>query len=60
MNTVNIDRLTATLSDILSAKYNRQITVTFKEGEQNDNNDSCRSCFDSGGSTRFPDVRHAV
>ena len=50
MNTLNIDRLTATLSDILSAKYSRQIVVTFKEGEQDDYNnpdcpgtDSCRS-----------------
>ncbi len=50
MKTVNIDRLTATLSDILSSKYSRQISVTFKEGEQDDHNnsdcpgtDSCRS-----------------
>lgn len=35
MNTVNIDRLTATLSDILSSKYGKQITVTLQE-EKND------------------------
>lgn len=60
MNTVNIDRLTATLSDILSAKYGRQVLVTFKEGEQNDNNDSCRPGSDSGRSARIPTVRNAV
>lgn len=59
MNTLNIDRLTATLSDILSTKYGRQITVTMK-GEQNDNNDSRRPCPDSGRSARIPDVRDAV
>lgn len=60
MNTINTDRLTATLSDILSSKYSRQILVAFKEGEQNDNNDSCRLCHDSGGSARIPDVRNVV
>lgn len=60
MNTVNIDRLTATLSDILSDRFSRQVLVTFKEGEQNDNNNSCRPCPDSGRSARIPDVRNAV
>lgn len=60
MNTLNLDRLTATLSGILSTKYGRQITVTFKEGEQNDNNYSCRPCPDSGRSARIPTVRNAV
>lgn len=48
MNTLNLDRLAATLSDILSSKYSKQILVTL-EGEDDYNNpdcpgtDSCRS-----------------
>lgn len=48
MNTLNLDRLAATLSDILSSKYSKQILVTL-EGEDDNNNpdrpgtDSCRS-----------------
>lgn len=60
MNTVNIDRLTATLSDILSDRFSRQVLVTFKEGEQNDNNNPDCPGTDSGRSARIPAVRNAV
>ena len=60
MKTVNIDRLTATLSDILSAKYSRQIVVTFKEGEQDDYNDSGKPCAHSGGDSRLHHGTDAV
>lgn len=44
MNTLNIDRLTATLSDILSVKYNRPITVTLQEGNENSSKDFNGDC----------------
>ena len=49
MNTVNIDRLTAVLSDILTGKYGRKITVTVKEGK-NEN-----VCEDRHSDSRFDD-----
>lgn len=36
MNTVNIDRLTAVLSGILTDKYGKQITATLQEGNNED------------------------
>lgn len=44
MNTLNIDRLTATLSDILSAKFGKQITVTLQEGNENSSKDFNGDC----------------
>ena len=44
MNTVNIDRLTATLSDILSAKCGKRITVTLQEGNENSSKDFNGDC----------------
>ena len=40
MNTVNIDRLTAVLSDILTDKYGKKITVT-AEGKDVNNDSDC-------------------
>ena len=40
MNTVNIDRLTAVLSGILSDKYGKQIKVTM-EGKNDNSNSDC-------------------
>lgn len=58
MNTVNIDRLTAVLSDILSDKYGKQIKVTM-EGK-NDNSNSVSNNSVPGRSAWFPDVRNVV
>lgn len=51
MNTVNIDRLAFTLSGILSDRYEKIVTVTIKEGK---NENVCEdrhsdSCFDDYG-----------
>lgn len=58
MNTLNLDRLAATLSDILSSKYSKQILVTL-EGED-DNNNPDRPGSDSFGNTRLHHVCDAV
>lgn len=58
MNTVNIDRLTSVLSDILSDKYGKQIKVTM-EGK-NDNSNSVSNDSVSGKRAWFPDVRNVV
>lgn len=44
MNTVNIDRLAATLSDILSAKCGKRIKVTLQEGNENSSKDFNGDC----------------
>lgn len=49
MNTVNIDRLAFTLSGILSDRYERTITVTVKEGK----NENVRE--DRHSDSRFDD-----
>lgn len=55
MNTLNIDRLTAVLSDILTDRFNKQITVTM-EGENVNCNSDCPDT-DSGRSARLhPDL----
>ncbi len=51
MNTVNIDRLTAVLSGILTDKYNQKITVT-TEGKDVNNDSDCADS-DSGRSARI-------
>lgn len=56
--TVNIDRLTAVLSDILTDKYDRKIMVT-TEGT-NVNNDTDSNNPDPGKRAWFPDVRNVV
>ena len=58
MNTLNLDRLAAVMSGILTDRYGAKVTVTL-EGKD-DNNNSCRPCSDSGRSSRFPDVRNVV
>lgn len=57
--TCSIERLEKVLSDILTDRYGIKIKATMK-GEQNDNNNSCRPCPDSGRSARIPDVRNAL
>lgn len=51
MNTVNIDRLTAVLSDVLSDRFGKEIKVTM-EGK-NDNSNSDRTDSDSIRSARL-------
>lgn len=58
MNTVNIDRLTAVLSGILSDRFGREITVTAEE--TNDNSDTVSNNSDPGKRAWFPDVRNVV
>lgn len=48
MKTVNIDRLTAVLSGILSDRFNKEVKVTMEGKDVNNNSDcpgtdSCRS-----------------
>lgn len=57
--TCSIERLEKVLTGILSDRYGLSIKATMK-GEQNDNNNSCRPCPDSGRSARISDVRNAV
>lgn len=49
MNTVNIDRLAFTLSGILSDRYAKNVTVTVKDGK-NEND-----CEDRHSDSRFDD-----
>ena len=58
MNTVNIDRLTAVLSGILSDRFGKDVKVTM-EGK-NDNSNSVSNNSDPRRSARFPDVRNVV
>lgn len=58
MNTVNIDRLTAVLSGILSDRFGREITVTAEE--TNDNGDTVSNNSDPGKRAWFPDVCNVV
>lgn len=58
MNTVNIDRLTAVLSGILSDRFRRDVKVTL-EGKDVNNNPDCPGT-DSCRSARIPTVRNAV
>ena len=51
MNTLNIDRLTAVLSGILTDRCGRKITV--KMEERHDNSDSGKPCTHSGGDSRI-------
>lgn len=44
MNEVNIDRLTAVLSGILSDRFGREITVTLQEGNENSSKDFNGDC----------------
>lgn len=57
MNTLNLDRLAAVMSGILSDKYSAKVTVTL-EGEDVNNNPDCADS-DSGRSARihpYPDA----
>ena len=58
MNTVNIDRLTAVLSGILTDKYNQKITVT-TEGKDVNNDSDCPDS-DSCRSAQFRPLHDAV
>ena len=51
MNTLNIDRLSAVLTEILSDKFSREITVTM-EGKDVNNDSDCADS-DSGRSARI-------
>lgn len=48
MNTLNLDRLAAVLSGILSDRYGKQITVTLKEGNEDSSEDFNSNCPASG------------
>ena len=58
MNTVNIDRLTAVLSGILSDRFGTEITVTMEDKDDNSNSVSNNS--DPGKRAWLPDVRNVV
>lgn len=58
MNTLNIDRLTAVLSGILTDRCGKQITV--KMEERHDNSDSGKPCPHSGGDSRLHPLHDAV
>lgn len=58
MNTLNLDRLAAVMSGILSDKYSAKVTVKL-EGEDVNNNSDCHGT-DSCRSARIPTVRNAV
>ena len=59
MNAVNVDRLKTVLSDILSSRYNRQITVTTREGT-NDKRNSDRNDNNAGGDSQLRSLRHGA
>lgn len=56
--TLNIDRLTAVLSDILSDRFGKEIKVTMEGKNDNSNSVSCDSV--PGKRAWFPDVRNVV
>lgn len=58
MNTVNIDRLTAVLSGILSDRYNKEVKVTM-EGKDVNNDSDCTDT-DSVRSARIHPLHDAV
>lgn len=58
MNTLNIDRLAAVLSGILTDKYGAKVTVTL-EGKDVNNNPDCADS-DSFGSAQFHPLHDAV
>lgn len=58
MNTLDLDRLTAVLSGILSDRHNKQIKVTL-EGKNVNNNPDCADS-DSGRSAQFRPLHDAV
>ena len=59
MNAVNVDRLKTVLSGILSDRFNRQITVTTREGT-NGKHDSDRNDNYAGGDSRLHPLRHGA
>ena len=58
MNTVNIDRLAAVLSGILTDRYGAKVTVTL-EGKDDNNNPDCPGT-DSGRSAQLHPLHDAV
>lgn len=58
MNTVNIDRLTAVLSGILSDRFGKDVKVTMEGKNDNSNSVSCDPV--PGKRAWFPDVRNVV
>ena len=44
MNTLNIDRLAAVLSGILTDRYGAKVTVTLQEGNENSSKDFNGDC----------------
>ena len=58
MNTINIDRLTATLSGIMSDRYGKDIKVKL-EGKDDNNNPDCPDS-DSCRSAQFHPLHDAV
>lgn len=58
MNTLNIDRMAAVLSGILTDRYGAKVTVTL-EGKD-DNNNPDRPGTDSFGSAQFHPLHDAV
>ena len=58
MNTLNLDRLAAVMSGILSDKYSAKVTVTMEDKDDNSNSVSNNS--DPGKRAWLPDVRNVV
>ena len=58
MNTINISKLEKTLSEILSDKHNKEITVVLEGDDVN--SDTVSNNSDSGKRARVPDVRNVV
>ena len=58
MNTLNLDRLAAVMSGILTDRYGAKVTVTL-EGKDDNNNPDC-SGPDSFGNTRLHHVCDVV
>lgn len=58
MNTLNLDRLAAVLSGILSDRYGKQIAVTL-EGKDVNNDPDCHGT-DSFGSAQLHSLHDAV
>ena len=56
---ISMERLEATLSGILTDRYNRQIKVTTREGT-NGKHDSDRNDNYTGGDSRLCTLRHGA